>query len=372
MGTLHFDCRDLFRAARVALSPQRLWLQASGTALGYGLYLILTYAALALAGMDVTVQWSRMGLLPCAVGLGLPWYAWIVAGLGLATLGFFLLVSAAAVSRAGYMHLKGNLTYPWQEAFSFALKRKAGGLVSAPLAVAVILGVTLLGGLFVGFLGRIPAIGPVGVSLFTGLWYAAGLFLVFVALALVLALVLTPAILATTDEDAFEGIFQSFSILHAQPWRFLFYEVLVAFISVAGLLILAFFAKLGWGAMNAVLIGGMGPAYGDMSYQATALVQSWVYPAVAWINAWVGPAACPFFFSQDFVMTALPAAQAIGAAITAVVMLAIGGVVLSYPLAIWNVGQTLVFILIKKVKENDNLLERPEAEEEPQAAPEEK
>ena len=373
MVAFRFDCRDLFHAARVALSPQRLWLQAKGMALGYGFYLILTYAALALGGQDVAAQWSRMGLLPCAFGQNLPWFASIVAGLGLAALGFFLLVSAAAVSRAAYMQLKGNLFYSHQEAWAFALKGKGGSLVSAPLAVAVILGLTVLGGFVVGLLGRIPAIGPVGLSLFTGLWFAAGLFLVFVAMALVLALVLTPAILATTDDDAFEGIFQSFSILHAQPWRFLFYEALVALISVTGLLALAFFVKLAWGAMNTVIIWGMGQSYGDLTAQATALVQSWIAPLAACVDGLACPAMAPFFFSDAFMLTSLPAAHALGAVITAVLMVCIGGVVLSYPLAIWNVGQTLVFILIKKKKENDNLLERPDAEEEDKtrAAPEE-
>lgn len=370
MVPMRFNYRDLFQSVRIALGVQRLWLQSLGLFSGYLIYLAMTYLALAVSGVSLNDYFQQYGLLPCVAGQQISAFGWIFAVLGVVGLGFMLMVSAAAVSRATYMHLKGHLFYTWKEAWHFAVKTKAGSLISAPLAIIVIIGFIVAGGFVMGLLGRIPAIGPVGLSVFTVVWYGAGLFLVFTALALGLSFVLTPAILATTDDDAFEGIFQSFSMLHTQPWRLILYELITAALAVVGFVIMAFFAKQAWGIMNSVIVLGMGNAYGNLTYQATAMVQSWIYPAVAYVNAMAGSLTDAFFFTQDFILRTLPMGLQIGACITAAFMLLIGGVVLAFPLAIWNAGQTLIFIVIKKIKEEDNVLHRADREEEDKTATE--
>jgi len=364
MVSMRFNCRDLFQSVRIALGLQRLWLQSLGLFFAYAVYFVLTYAALGVSGVALGDYFTQYGLLPCVAGQQMSAIGWLLAVLGIAGALFMVMATAAAVSRATYMHLKGHLFYTWQEAWRFGLKTKAASLISAPLAVVVIIGAIVAGGTVIGLLGRIPVIGAVGLSVFTVIWYAAGLFLVFTALALGLSLVLTPAILASTDDDAFEGIFQSFSILHTQPWRFILYELLTALLALAGFIVMAFLAKLAWGVMNHVLVLGMGRQYGDLSYQATALVQNLIYPAVAYVKAMTGAMAGCFFFSQDFILRAMPMHMQIASWLTAVFMLFIGGVVLAFPVAIWNAGQTMIFIIIKKVKENDDVLLRSDREEE--------
>ncbi|MCK5147150.1 hypothetical protein KAR48_10375 [bacterium] len=365
MMSMRFDFRDIFQAPRIAFSLQRLWLQSIGLLGGYSFYLLCTYAAFALGGHDLAHRWSYSGLFPCVIGQALPWYSWIIAVIGFFGTGFVLMATGAAVSRAAYMHLKGNVFYTWKEALCFAFSKKAGSLIGAPLAVGLIIGMTVFGGLFIGFISKlILPVGAVTISLLTVIIFAAGLFLIFTILAFCLSIILAPAIVATTDDDAFEGIFQSFSIIHAQPWRFLLYESLTAVLAILGLATLAFFAKLAWGASNTVIVLGMGQDYGNISYQATAYVQQWLYPVVSYIRAIAGSAADPFFFSQDFMLRHLPAMQQSAAIITAIFMLIIGGVIISFPMAVWNTGQTILFILIKNLKESDNLLDRIDDEEE--------
>jgi len=364
MVALRFDYRDLFRSPRLAFSFQRLWIQSIGLLAGYAAYVILTYLSFLIGGNSIGAIWSRYGLLPCAFGMDLPWYGWIVFALGVTVLAVAWLVTATAVSRAAYMNLKGNTFYTWKEAFRFALNKKAGAVVVTPVAILAIIFFTGLGGVVVGLLGRIPYVGELGVSLFTIVWYAVSFFLVFVGLALGVSLLLTPAILATTDDDAFEGIFQSFSILASQPWRLVVYEALIKVLAFIGFLVFALFAKQAWGVMTTILVWGMGDKFANLSFAATNLVQGWVLPVVEWTRFYTGDWGSVFLFSHEWMATDLSAVMTIASVIMSVFVLLIGAFVVSYPFATFNVGNTILFLILKKKKDDENLLERKDKEEE--------
>ena len=215
MVSLRFVYRDIFRSARLAFSFQRLWIQFTSLFFGYIVYVVLTYLSLVLAGKELGQLFSRMGLLPGVIGYGLPWYSWIIYGLGVFGLLFAWLVSGTGVARATYMNLKGNTFYSWKEAMRFAFKKKGVSVISTPIAIFMIALFTVAGGIVIGLPARIQHnfgdVVGVLISLFTVVWFLASIFLVFVILALGMSLFLTPSVLATTDDDAFEGLFQSFS-----------------------------------------------------------------------------------------------------------------------------------------------------------------
>jgi len=365
MVSLHFNCRDIIRSTRLAFSFQRLWIQFVGLLLGYLVYVILTYVSLVLGGQNAGMIWSRLGLLPGIIGVGLPWYSLAVYGLGVLALVYAWFVTATGVARATYMHLKGNAFYSWKEAMAFALKKKGGAVISTPVAILAIAFFTVLGGYVVGLLGRIPYVGEIGLSVFSIIWYIASLFLVFVLAALAVSIILTPAVLATTDDDAFEGIFQSFSMLFSQPWRLIFYELLLIILAVLGFGVFAFVAKKAWIVMNSVIAVGMGEKYITLSYAASGMLERWVYPAVVWSNSVLGDYAGYIFFSQQFANIALsPATMTISAYIFAVCLSLIGGYIMCYPLAIFNAGNSVIFMILKKIKDDENLLDRKDREEE--------
>jgi hypothetical protein len=363
MVALRFDYRDLFRAPRIALSLQRLWIQALGLAAGYAGYVVLTYAALMLAGEPFGSLWSSFGLFPSAIGIPMPWTSWIVYVLGIVVLAVAWLVTATAVARATYMHLKGNHFYTWKDAFRFGLKKKGGAVVATPLFIAGIALAILFGGLVVGWLAKvIPFVGELGLSAFTLFWYAASLFLVFLALALGVSLALTPSILATTDDDAFEGIFQSFSTLVGQPWRFIVYVVLTKALALAGFVVLAFFAKQAWVVMNRVLMLWGGDKVADLSAAASYFFQNLAYPA-QWARL-LPENAASLVFSQQFSPTMLPVMMNVSAVLLTAFLLFIALFVAAYPFAIVNSGLCILFLVLKKKKDDENLLERKDKEEE--------
>jgi len=368
MVALRFDVRDLFRAPRVAFSFQRLWIQFLGLLAGFGGYLVLTYLALVSAGANLGLAWSQFGLLPVTWGQPMPWFSKVLSCLAFLWLAVVMLWTAVAVSRAVYMHLKGNHFYTWKEAVRFALKKKAGASVATPVAIALIVLFTVLGGVVVGLFGRIPwGVGDVlgvGISLLSPVWFAASLFLVFLALALGVSLLLTPSVLATTDDDAFEGIFQSFSTLAAQPWRILLYGLLLTALSALGFGVLAFFTKQAWIVMTRVLAAGMGDKYADISYAASYLLQNWIYPAAEWTRQLPSAVSGACFFSSDFVGVGLPGVSAVSSFITAVFLAGVVLTVAAYPVAVFNSGLCILFLILKKKKDDENLLERKDKEEE--------
>lgn len=362
MVSLKFDFRDLFRASRVAFSFQRLWIQFTGFLTGYGLYLVLTYAGAVLSGENLATIWARHGLLPDCTQFHLAWYGWILVGLGILSLAVAWLVTATAVARAAYMNLKGNTFYTWKEAFNFALKKKIISVIATPVAIFAIAFFTKLGGVLVGLISRIPIVGEIGISVLTLVWFVLSFFIVFVLAACVVSLLLTPAILATTDDDAFEGIFQSFSTLFSQPWRLVIYEVIVGGLSVFSFLVFAVFAKFAWGVMTSALITGMGSDYESISYQAVCHLQNWLYPAVVWMKSsgW----GLSLFLSETFTSLDLGGVLNVAALITGIFVTVIAAYVFSYLLATFNVGNTLIFLVLKKIKDDENLLERKDKEEE--------
>lgn len=364
MTSLHFNYRDIFRSARLAFHPQRIWIQFYGLGIGYAGYLVLTYLSLFSAGENPGVVWARYGLFPCGFTGVSPVYSTLIAIAAVIFLIYWWLAAATAVARASYMELKGNAVYTWRAAMRFALRKKSGAVISSPLTLAVMFCLITLGGYVIGLLGRIPWAGEIGVALFTLLWYGISFFLLFIALAFTVSLVLAPAVIATTDDDAFEGIFQSFALLHGQPWRLIIYELLLLSVTAAGFILFAFAAKQVWQMMNMILIWGMGEKYGDITYHASYLVQSAVYPLVVWLKVLLGQAAGYMFFSGGFFAQTLPLPGMIASWITALFMAVIGGVVIAYPLAVFNTGQAMIFVILKKIKEDDDLLLRKDAEEE--------
>ncbi|MCJ7812052.1 hypothetical protein MUP95_01870 [bacterium] len=363
MVAMRFDYRDIFRSARLAFSFQRMWIQFVGLLCGYLGYVIFTYLSMVIEGKDLGGSWSRFGLLPynSLVPLRIGLIPFII---GLFILLFSWLVTSTGVARATYMHLKGNTFYSWREAFSFALRKKGTSVISTPVAIFIMAFFTCLGGAVVGLVARIPYLGELGISLFAIVWFMISLFVIFILMALHVSLLLTPAILATTDDDAFEGIFQSFSTLYSQPWRLILYEILLGMVALLGFGIFVFFAKQGWRLMTTIFIWGMGDKYADLSYAASYLLQTWIYPAATWSKTILGEYSSYFLFTHDFSAIGLPVVMTISSWILAICMVVIGGFILSYLFAVVNVGQCVIFLVLKKKKDDENLLERKDKEEE--------
>jgi hypothetical protein len=372
MLKLKFDWRDILRAPRIAFSLQRMWIQLVGLMVGLFFYLFFTYGSLVAAGFPLKTAWAQYGLLPCLFSVGdtVPVYSWILYGIGSLILLFAIMIANTAAARAIYMTSKGNSFYSWKESYAFAF-RKAASIILTPVSLLVIIGLMVLGTLVVGLLGKIPFIGELGVSIFIPVWLIGALILFFFALVAVVATVLVPTILATTDEDAFEAVFQSFSICWGRPCRFIFYEALTIVLTFVAMGVFAFFIKEAVLIMNGLFSIFMGSDFVNLANNGQAHLQSWTLPAQGIIEKLCGPFTGMIYFAREFVFIPvkdLPISVVISSYFYALSLLFIGGWVLSYGFATFSAGNTLLFMAIKKHKDDENLLERQDAEEETEEA----
>lgn len=371
MVKLHFDYRDLFRSARLAFSIQRVWINFVGLFFGFLLYDVLTYVSFLTASQGFIPMWERFGLFPCLFGIGGPWYSWVIYAIGVLFLIAIVLLTNTAVSRAVYMNLKGETFYTWKEAFGFSLKRW-GSTLAAPTAIIGIIVFFGVSAIVMGLFGRIPYIGELGTGLMTLFYMSSSLFVFFLILILFVAFLFVPSIIATTDEDAFEAVFQSFSISTGQPWRIIAYGVVVAAIEILGFVILAWAVKEAFLIFNFLFLIGMGEKFSDLMNNGMALIQGWVYPTLNWIQYAFGDTSRYFYFARDFVPKELSAVMQISSWFFAILMGVVGGLVVSYAEAIGNSGLTLVYLILRKHQDDENLLERKEEEEEEESSEEEK
>jgi hypothetical protein len=276
-------------------------------------------------------------------------------------------LTSTAIARASYMLLKGNNFYTWRESFAFAF-RKAGSVLSTPVAIAVLALFMLVSGLIIGFLGRIiPVVGELGVTLLTIFWLLAAILMFFLLIALGVSIILVPAIIATTDEDAFEAVFQSFSTIWSQPWRFILYEVVVGIIGLFSLGVFAFVIKEAYLLMSGIF--SVPWAFGDdfinIAAQAQHLLQKWLFISQEWVQMVYWKFSDFIYFKNEFYnMLTLTTVQKISAYFMAISMFAIVWWVASYGMAVVEVGNTLVYLILRKRKDDENLLERLDKEEE--------
>ncbi len=368
MVELSFSYKDLFRSPRIALSLQRVWTNFIGLFIGYGLYLILTYLSFLASGRSFLAMWDRYGFFPCLFGGGAeaPWYGWAIFLLGCVLLSVTILLTNTAVSRTVYMNLKGETFYTWKEAYSFAFKN-LGSILGAPLAIAGVILLFVIAAIIMGLIGRIPYLGEFVTAGMTLLNMGAGLFVFFLMLVLCVAFMLVPAILATTDDDGFEAVFQSFSLSTGQPVRLIFYTAIVCIVELLALCIMAIAVKEAWIIYSELFRISMGDKFTEIGQQAMYYAQYSLAASRPWIEYYLGPdflgvnVAGAIYFSRDFISVAdLSAWENVCAYIFALFMLGVGALVVSYAEATGNSGLTLLYLVMRKHHDDENLLERKE------------
>jgi hypothetical protein len=188
--------------------------------------------------------------------------------------------------------------------------------------------------------------------------------IVFLTFVLGVSLLLAPAIIATTDDDAFEAVFQSFSTLWSQPWRLVLYEMLSDAMAVIGFVVLAFLSKKAFIVMDRIFASTMGSDFMNISAHGMYLLSVWVAHSINWVNSICPDMTSAIYFSREFDPLVLPGYQIVASYIFAVMILLIGSFIVSYGLATFNVGNTLSYLVLRKKKDDENLLERKDREEE--------
>lgn len=362
MKAYHFNYKDIFRAPRLAFSMQRIWINGTGFLIGYIIYLIVTYFSGIIGGYNCSYIWSKFGLLPCSFALSVPWYSTVIYLLGLALFGAVILLTNTAVSRAVYMAMRDELFYTWTQAYKFAF-RKWISSVGAMLTFIFIIAFFVIAALVMAFIGRIPFVGELGTVLLTVPYIFSALLLIFIIISFVVAMFFVPAIIATSDEDALGGVFQSFSITWNQPWRIILYGILLFIVYDIGVFIFAAFLKASYNMFIALFSIGMGDKILALQQQALYMIDRALPTVYGWMSMLPGDLGkCIYLSSQHPIASDMSGVMVLSGYVLGFFLLFLGGVVLVYGEALWNSGLTIIYVILYKLQERESLLEREDDE----------
>ncbi len=359
---MHFNFKDLFKAPRIAFSFQRIWVNGLGLLTGYILYVIVSYISLLVSGYSFMDIWNRGGLMPCAFAIGnVPWYGMVIYLVAVAILLAVILMVNTAVSRLAYMVLRNELFYTWSQAYKFAFKKWIS-VLGAMVTFIFMIAFFVIGALIMGLIGRIPYVGELGTALLTIPYVLAALLLFFISIVFVVGIFYVPAIIATSDEDALGGVFQSFSITYNQPVRLITYSTILSFLYVVGGFLFAAAVKVAYLIFGGLFNIGMGDKFANISEQALHIVGK-TFPALDRLLTQVfGSLANYIYFSHPHYAVQLPVVQDISAYMFAIFLIFFGFFVLGYAEAIGNSGLAIVYTVLYKIQEDENLLEREDEE----------
>ena len=366
---LYFDVRDIFRAPRLALSGKKVIIFMQANLVGYAVYWVLNYLGAAVHGMAFSDTWAAYGLYPCLLSLdSLSGIACLLYWMGAAFWFYAISLGATAVSRVTYKQLKGDEFYSGGDAWSY-VKKHWHPVVFSSISLALILAFLFFLAAIFALLGKIPYVGEFLFVLPYFLYFFGSVFTIYTGIVFLVALVYTPAIVGTYEEDTMGTVWHNFSITWGQPWRIILYHTALVPVLVLGAYLFSHAWISGYGLINAVFSHEwlMGSKLLNVVGWATQAVHPGALCSLLGnicsicSACYAGCASCGSLLTSSGV--ALSGTEQVAAVILAVFLFLLIVSAVSYTMAVLSVGETLMFIIFKKRSDDDNLLERKDEEE---------
>ncbi len=363
MVKLRFNFMDVFSAARLGFNGKKIQIGTIGVFFGFVVYSLVSYGAFLASKWNWLEVWRTFKYLPVPYPFHTVHFniwGWIIWAIGLVVVFWILSVTLTAISKTTYEQLKGDEFYEVREAFKFGLKYWKGSFL-APITLIIFIAIIVIMGILWGVsIGRIPHFGQVITGLFSPFLFAAALFIIYLAVIFFVSLIISPAVVATTKSDTFDTLFENFSIINSQTWRFVLWEWILKVTTCIGTFIFGFFLKNSLTVMHRALAIFQGPRQ---------------YIEVVWNNArWFLPPlpAFPITQIEDFFARFLPVifqqhtfisgdvANNLGGFFLGIFFYILGFLVIGFALSMWSAGQTVIYIVLVKLKDEKNLLEQKE------------
>jgi hypothetical protein len=354
---LQYTWQDVFRAGRLGFSPRKIGVAVKGIFYGALFYSILSYIALAVSGMNYKAVWQAYRLIPAPFAQGnlslLGLIIYIVACIFAL---FFYLVTLTAVSKITFEQLKGDEFYEGREAWAFA-KKNWKGVFGSPVFLAIIIAVLLLVGFVMGLVFRyIPHVGPVFIGLFSFPLIAGAFFIIYLTVVAVVVLLAAPAIVSATDSDTFDTVFEAFSLINDQTWRFIIWELLLFVTTVVCVLVFALIAKRALWLTHLVVSRWAGDNWNVMWMNAKWYLYLPNFVPLK-LALWFPSLA---FLQSPFLSEGVAKSTLVGSFFLGCTFYLISFIVLGYAMTVYGSGQTLIYTILVKLKDNKNLLEEKE------------
>lgn len=326
--------------------------------IGYG---ILAYLAFIVAGIEIGEIWESFRFVPI-YPIDLPWYSWIVWIVGAFWWICVALLTGVAVSKITYEQLKGDDFYEIKEAFKFAFK-SGKSAIFAPVVLILFMVTLIIMGVILALITWIPFFGQLFFAVMAIPAFAVCMFILYLVIVTIVCLIIGPAIVGETANDTFDTLFESFSVINDQPWRFIVYELLLLAIVTLGVGILGFFSA------KAIFLGQdvIGLFHVDkldnLLMNAAYYVKLTLWPCCPGsihnfvIDYLDSIGMIHLLYPLQYVSAYESWAGAISSFVLGIIYYFIVLFVLSYGGAIFWSGNTLIFTILVKKKDDKNLLE---------------
>jgi hypothetical protein len=325
-----------------------------------------------MSGMALSDAIAKYGLYPCLYGNEAEWYSWVTYFIGVEAWILAIYMACTAVSRVTLKQLKGNDFFSAGDAWSYVHKHWHA-VVFSPVAIGLIIAFFIVFAGFFALLGSIPYVGEFLFVVPYVLYFFGSVFTLYTLFVLFVSLVYTSSIVGVYEEDTMGTVFQSYSIAWSQPWRVIAYHIILIPLVLLGLEILSWFWLNAIGFINYVFgcEWFMAGKLSNMASYASSLVcPAWICEMAACVrNCVAGSLGCSYCLPSLFSTTcavptsAMSGTEAIAGVVLAVSYFLIGLSILSYGLSIVSVGETLMFIILKKKSDDDDLLQRKDEDE---------
>ncbi len=356
MSELHFDFRDIFRVGRYGFSGKKLFLHFLGLVLAYLIYEMLVYLSLLIAGGTSAKDfWDKYGFMPvCPVVNGDFETITIVAmGIGALVLFVVFLWMSTMVSKITMQQLRGDHFFSMIESFGF-VKKNWKVIYGTFIGLIVIFVLCALTPIIVGLLGKIPKVGNIIVmlaSILTPFAFFLGLLMAYLVVVFGVSLFFVPSVVAGGNSDTFETVYQHFSIIWNQPWRIVVYEFLLFGVKLICTAIWAVFCLVGF-VVAMLPIRLLIPANMKMIMGQADKLLGGLIGRLAGLPYIEGVKV--FDLAQP---TNLPIALKIASIFVMLSILGIIGLIIAYLLSIASAGNTLIYTMLRKRVDGENLLE---------------
>ncbi len=345
MEQLHFNYRDIFRSIRYGFSGRKMAVHFVGILLAYGLYETLVYLSLFIGGVTGAAQafWNAHALNPFTpfADEGLTNVTRVAMWIGVVCFaGIFFLASTIA-AKITMEQLRGDYFLSVGDAAQF-LKTRWKTVLGAFIGLILIFCFLALIPLSIAALGKIPGVGTPMLMLAAVLMpigFLLGLLIAFICVVLIASLFFVPAVVAATGADAFETIYQQFAIVWHQPWRMIGYEVLLFVLKLIFVPIWGFFCLCG----VAIVLLPIGYLHSDEMTKVLSIANEWLD----------GLLFLPTTLPNDgnaFWTTATAGLFTIGT-------ISVVCLVIAYLFSIASAGNAVIYTLLRKRIDGQNLLE---------------
>ena len=376
---LHFNYKDIFLAPRIGLSPKKIWIFILANLSGYICYWVLSFLAMIVSNVNIIEALYDFGLYPYLAGNDYSTFSWIIFYFGILFWLYCLLISSTAISSLTIRQLRGEHFNSINKAIDDALKRWKTILFSPIAFVFILLSLFLIGS-FLALIGRIPYIGSILLAITYPLYFSGAIFLLFTFLVFLSSFLMLPSLVGVYDEDTVGSVFQSYQILYNQPWRLIFYNLLLLPLIIISLNIFSWFYETGFAMINFIFAELIGSTFSNVLSYATSILnidfilsnisvlQSFTFQLKTISLDIIGFFVFLFNETTNLLVSTLPdltynsnggyitSIEAVSGLIISIILIFIYISFISYGFSILAVGETIIFIIFKKLIEKEDLI----------------